>query len=391
MTARSPGEAELRSLAARHGTPLLVLDCAELERRYHSLATALPGVDLYYAVKALPDRDVIRTLNALGAGFDVASAGELGLLRTERVDPRRAIHTHPIKKPADIRAALRFGCTTFVVDNPAELEKFLPFRHRVGLLLRIRFRNPGAICDLSRKFGCSPAEAPTLLARARQLGIPIKGLSFHVGSQSDGAATHADAIRECAALIARERELGSPLSVLDIGGGFPADYADTETDIVEWCAPIADRLTALPANLEVIAEPGRYLVAPAVTGIFSVVGQAVRDDGRWYYLDDGLYGSFSGQLYDHSRYPLEVLADGPTSRATLAGPTCDSIDVIAEQIELPVLSIGDLIIGRTMGAYTAASASDFNALPRARRVAINDRRESFETAEFLSTESAESS
>lgn len=384
MTATSPGTARLRALAERHGTPLLVLDCAELEHRYASLSAALPGVGLYYAIKALPDRNAIRTLAACGAGFDVASAGELALLRSEGVEPRRSIHTHPIKKPADIKAALRFGCTTFVVDNPAELEKFLPFRHRVGLLLRIRFRNPGAICDLSRKFGCSPEEAPMLLARARQLGIAVKGLSFHVGSQSDGAATHVEAVRSCAALIARERALGSPLSVLDIGGGFPADYSGRETDIVDWCRPIVEALDGLPSNIEVIAEPGRYLVASAVTGVFSVVGQAVRDDGRWYYLDDGVYGSFSGQLFDHGRYPLEALADGPTSLATLAGPTCDSIDVIAEQVELPVLSIGDLVVGRMMGAYTAASATDFNALPRARLVTINDRFETAGSAEVVS-------
>ena len=146
-----------------------------------------------------------------------------------------------------------------------------------------------------------------------------------------------------------------------------------DTDIVGWCAPIRAALDTLPANVEVIAEPGRFLVAPAVTGVFSVVGQAVRDDGRWYYLDDGVYGSFSGQLFDHCRYPLEALADGPASPATLAGPTCDSIDVIAEQIPLPVLSIGDLVVGRMMGAYTAASATDFNALPRATLVAVNDR------------------
>ena len=372
MNHQHTNDSGLRELAERHGTPLLVLDCAELAQRYGALATALPGVDLYYAVKALPEPAVIRTLAGLGAGFDVASAGEIDTLRTSAVEPRRTIHTHPIKKPADIKAALRFGCTTFVVDNPVELEKFVPFRHRVGLILRVSFRNPDAVCDLSRKFGCSLDEAPLLLARARQLGIAVKGVSFHVGSQSRTATTHVAAVHACARLIEREKALGSPLSVLDIGGGFPIDYTGGDVAIDAWCAPLAAALAELPEGLSVIAEPGRYLVGPAVTGIFSVVGKAVRENGPWYYLDDGVYGAFSGQMFDHSRYPLQALADGPTGPATLAGPTCDSIDVIAERIDLPALAVGDLIVGKMMGAYTAASASDFNSLPRARVVAVND-------------------
>ena len=371
MTQQTLSDTTLRALAAEHGTPLLVLDAAELTRRYRALGTALPGVGLYYAIKALPHRDVIRTLASLGAGFDVASAGEIAELRAEQIEPRRTIHTHPIKKPADIKAALRYGCTTFVVDNPVELEKFAPFRHRVGLLLRIGYRSPSAVCDLSRKFGCAPAEAPLLLARARQLGIAVKGLSFHVGSQSADAATHVAAVRSCAELIANERAKGSPLSVLDIGGGFPVDYTGGDIDIAAWCAPLAQALAELPGQLTVIAEPGRYLVAPAVTGVFSVVGKAVREDGPWYYLDDGVYGSFSGQLFDHSRYPLRALSSGPTTTATLAGPTCDSIDVIAERIELPPLAVGELLVGSMMGAYTAASATDFNSLPTATVVTIN--------------------
>ncbi|MEM8985075.1 MAG: type III PLP-dependent enzyme, partial [Pseudomonadota bacterium] len=297
----------------------------------------------------------------------------IGVLRRESVDPRRCIHTHPIKKPADIKAALRFGCTTFVVDNLAEIDKFVPFRHRVALLLRLSFRSPDAVVDLSRKFGCSLDEVPLLLTRARQLGITIKGLSFHVGSQSSDAATHADAVRACAAIMADQRGRGTPLSVLDIGGGFPVDYSGgTPIDIGMWCAPLRKAMSALPPGVTVIAEPGRYVVASAVTGVFSVVGKALRGDELWYYLDDGVYGSFSGQLFDHARYPLRALGNAsPTERATVAGPTCDSVDVIAENIPLPALAVGDLVRGSMMGAYTAASATDFNALPRASIVAIN--------------------
>jgi ornithine decarboxylase len=160
--------------------------------------------------------------------------------------------------------------------------------------------------------------------------------------------------------------------VLDIGGGFPVDYVAPVMPIEEFCAPIRASLAAVPPGVRVIAEPGRYIAAPAGTCVASVMGRARRDGRWWYYLDDGLYGSYSGQLYDHARYPVDSLRqDGPRSPSVLAGPTCDSIDVVAEDLPLPELEAGDLIVGRMMGAYTWASATDFNFFPRARVVPVN--------------------
>ncbi len=372
MATLSVSDRRLTDLAGKHGTPLLVLDCAELRDRYNALSAALPGVSLYYALKAFSHPSVIKTLNALGAGFDIATTGEVRQLKAQHINPRNTIHTHPIKKIKEIKSALRFGCTTFVVDNLTELEKFVAFKNRVGLLLRISYRNPNAVVDLSRKFGCTLEEAPALLARARALGIPVKGLSFHVGSQCDTAEIQAAAMAACVALIVDQREAGSPLSILDIGGGFPANYSGEMADIGQWCAPLRAQLDQLPAGIDVIAEPGRYLVAAAVQGVFSVVGVAQRGDKPWYYLDDGVYGSFSGVIYDHARYPLHTIKQGPTTASTLVGPTCDSIDVIEESIELPALDVGDLIIGKMMGAYTAASATEFNSIAKAVIVSVND-------------------
>ena len=176
-----------RQLIARHGAPLLLLDCDQLVAQYHQLEQALPGVELYYAIKSLPHPAAIRTLIGLGAGFDIASTGEIELLREQRTLPRSTIHTHPIKRDTDIRDALRFGCTTFVVDNIYELEKFVAYRHRIGLLLRVSFPNPDAPVDLSRKFGCRPDEVEILIQKAVQMGLHIKGLSFHAGSQCPDA------------------------------------------------------------------------------------------------------------------------------------------------------------------------------------------------------------
>lgn len=363
-------ESRTRAYVEQHGSPLLLLDCDKLARQYRHLAAALPGVGLFYAVKAFPHPAIINTLNQLGAGFDIASTGEINLLRKQHVNPRQTIHTHPIKKDRDIRDALRFGCSTFVVDNPDEIRKFRKYASRVGLLLRVSFRSPDCAVDLSKKFGCQPEEVPGLLHEARQLGVHVKGLSFHVGSQSLTPSAHVAAIRACTQLIA---DYEVPIRILDIGGGFPVDYEHAQDiDIQAFCAPIREALKALPPNVEVIAEPGRHLIAPAAASITTVVGKALRGDQPWYYLDDGVYGMFSGRIYDHARYPLQVFRQGPTRPSTLVGPTCDSIDVIEESIDLPALEIGDLVVGRMMGAYTAATASTFNSLPIPRILVLNE-------------------
>jgi ornithine decarboxylase len=172
----------------------------------------------------------------------------------------------------------------------------------------------------------------------------------------------------------RARERGHELSLLDIGGGFPTDYlqGSPPMPIEEFCAPIRGALRTLEDGIRIIAEPGRYLSAPCAVAVASVMGRAQRDGRWWYYLDDGLYGSYSGQMYDHATYPIEAFADdGPTYPSVLAGPTCDSIDVIREHIDLPQLEQGDLVVGRVMGAYTWASASEFNFFPRATVLALD--------------------
>ncbi len=363
-------ETKMRVMVEQYGSPLLLLDCAKLADQYQQLKAALPNVGLFYAVKAFPHAAIVNTLNQLGAGFDIASTGEINLLRKQKVNPRNTIHTHPIKKDKDIRDALRFGCSTFVVDNLVEIAKFRQYAHRVGLLLRVAFRSPDCAVDLSKKFGCSPEEVPAMLKEAKALGLHVKGLSFHVGSQSTSPSTHVAAIEACTKLIS---EYEVPIRILDIGGGFPVDYDNGgDIDIAAFCAPIREALKKLPEHVEVIAEPGRYLIAPAAAAVTTVVGKALRGDQPWYYLDDGVYGMFSGRIYDHARYPLHVFRSGKTMPSAVVGPTCDSIDVIEEALELPELAVGDLLIGRMMGAYTAATASTFNSLPVPRIVVLNE-------------------
>lgn len=363
--------AHWQALVKDHGSPLLVFDRRVITQQYEKLQAALPGVSLYYAIKALPHSDVLQTLDALDAGFDVASSGELELLLSLKVSGRRTIHTHPIKRDKDIRDALRFGSTTFVVDNLDELKKLVPYRSRIGVMLRVSFRSENAVVDLSKKFGCMENDVPALVREAEQLGLHVKGLSFHVGSQCQTPDKHVEAIQRCHALMQQVNEKAkAPLATLDIGGGFPADYELAGLDIEAFCAPIRGALNELPNDWHLLAEPGRYLVAPAVTSITTVIGKAIRNGTPWYYLDDGVYGSYSGQIYDHTIYPLQVLKQGELTESVLAGPTCDSIDVIDEGIALPDLEIGDLIIGHQMGAYTAATKTRFNLLPDATFITV---------------------
>ncbi len=355
------------------GSPLLIVDCARVRTQLRKLRRALPGVALHYALKPLPHPAVVRTIIAEQGLLDLATTGEVQLVERLGVEPGRCIHTHPIKRVEDIVNAVHFGVRTFVADNPDEVRKFKRLRGQAELLLRVSFRSPGAVCDLSRKFGCDPEDVLALARLAAELGVSVRGLSFHVGSQAADSGKHVEAIEACARLIAAaRRERLGPLDTLDIGGGFPIDYTQPAAEIGRFCAPIRAALARLPRRLRIIAEPGRYIVGPAAIGVASVMGRAQREGHWWYYLDDGLYGSYSGQLYDHARYPVEALrSGGERFPAVLAGPTCDSIDVIAENLMLPKLEPGDLIIGRAMGAYTWASASEFNFFPKATVVSVN--------------------
>jgi ornithine decarboxylase len=364
----------IEHLVSRYGSPLFVIDAARVRAQYQRLSAALPGVDLFYAIKCLPHPSVVAALRDCGGYFDLATNGEVELVRRLGVAAERCIHTHPIKRDSDIRTALSYGVKHFVVDNPDELRKFAKHKNRAELLIRVAFHSADAVCNLSRKFGCHPEAVPGLLALASELRIPVAGLSFHAGSQAGTPRMHVEAIEVCRELMSAAAEGGHELSVLDIGGGFPADYltGSESLPIEEFCAPIRRALDSIDPTVRIIGEPGRYIAAPSAISVSSVMGRAERGGRWWYYLDDGLYGSYSGQVFDHATYPIEPLtAGGPVFPSVLAGPTCDSIDVIRDKIDLPQLEQGDLIVGRVMGAYTWASATEFNFFPKTTVLALD--------------------
>jgi ornithine decarboxylase len=366
--------ASLEELVEKHETPFMVLDLSEIDYQYKSLQAALPGVKIFYALKSLSHPELLKRLKSLGSYFDLATIGEIDLVESLGIKGSQCLHSHPIKKDKEIKRALEFGCNRMVVDNIEEMKKFIPYADQVELIIRVGFRSKQAVVDLSRKFGCALEELPILVNLAKDHGIDVVGLSFHVGSQSLSSMTQANAIRS--SIAAMKLMNGVNWKFLDIGGSFPISYQEEVLSISDFCAPVMEALSELPEDIEVFAEPGRFISAPSMIEVVSIVGKAKRGAKIWYYLDDGVYGGFSGQMYDHAIYPLAPLKPfdptGEFHSSVLAGPTCDSIDVVAEDIELPEMFIGDVLISKKMGAYTIVSATEFNYYPKPKIVVVED-------------------
>jgi ornithine decarboxylase len=360
----------LAALADRHGTPLLVLQPQLVARRYQELAARLPDFRLHYAVKAAPHPIVLSTIAVCGGGFDVATSSEIALLQELGLPMDRCIHTNPIKKPVDIDVAYAAGIRTFVVENRCEVQKFAGRPADIELLVRLAFRNPAAKSDLSSKFGVKPTDAELLVKHVIAAGVEFAGFSFHVGSQSASPQPYGTALRGTLEVIAQTAEsLGVQTRVIDIGGGFPVTYREPMPTI-EGIGDVVDAaLGPERDDFTLIAEPGRYLVADCMTLLTSVVGTAERDGRVWHYLDDGVYGSYSNVMTEDVHPPILALREltdggaGDCEPATLAGPTCDSADVIARDYPMPPLEVGDLLVSPMMGAYTAVTSSRFNGIP----------------------------
>jgi len=357
-------EAQLpyKRILEQHNTDrLLVLSKQAVLHQLKQLRFLLPDVQPYFAIKSCPHPALLDILHADGCNFDVATSGEIKMLQDLGVNSDRTIHTHPIKTLPEIRASLDYGCNIFVVDNMTEIKKFMcdEFKGRFKFLLRLSFTNPDAAIDLSRKFGCKPVEAAGILKFCKDNDMEVVGLSFHVGSQSKNNKKYLEAIATCKDILAAHPYL----SILDIGGGYPITYTGEPIDNYLFFDPIRAALWNLPAGIRVISEPGRFISGPTITCISTVVGVSEREGVMWYYLNDGVYGSYSGLIYDHIQYRMNVFNDSTELfQSVLTGPTCDSIDMIAVDVMLPKMEVGDIIVGHHMGAYTMATSSNFNCI-----------------------------
>jgi ornithine decarboxylase len=374
-------ESEIKHLIADHGTPLFVVDHAEIRRSYAEFKRHLPRVQAYYAVKANPDPAIVRTLYEAGASFDVASMPEFQIVHQYIKDlpPQKRqdfiwdkiIYANPIKANETLRELDPYK-PLVTYDNFAEVEKIRRYAPHAGLALRLSVPNTGAVVELSSKFGAASGEAVALIEAAHDAGLVVEGISFHVGSQTTNFENYVQAINLAAGVFHEAAQRGFKLKLLDIGGGFPAPY-NSQVQSFETLArrinPELDRL--FPADIEILAEPGRFMVATAGTSIAKVIGKTRRDRKLCYYIDDGVYHTFSGVIFDHCQYHIEALKKGPMEICSVFGPTCDALDTISLAEILPELELGDYVYSRNIGAYSHASSTWFNGFPPAKVVHVN--------------------
>ncbi|KAH6572252.1 hypothetical protein BASA50_006235 [Batrachochytrium salamandrivorans] len=389
--------------------PFFVADLGDIERQHAQWKKLLPRVEPFYAIKCNPNERVLQTLAALNTGFDCASKGEIDMVLKQGVDASRIIYANPCKQASHIRHAGERGVKTMTFDNADELYKVKQVMPDAKMVLRILTDDSRSVCRFGIKFGASLATVPSLLRTARELDIAVIGISFHVGSGCYDASAFSEAV-----LLARKafdigKALGFDFTLLDIGGGFPGRSTEglQFADVARLLGPTID--DNFPAEIRVIAEPGRYFVSSAFTLAVNIIARRVvfRDntdtssdelsvssqvsldsDGNatnanlhpsyMYYINDGMYGSFNCLTFDHAvvkavplvrqgEYLYDTVDAGsslPQFACSIWGPTCDSIDCIGRDCLLPAMKVGEWLSFASMGAYTMAAASAFNGFKK---------------------------
>ncbi|MCA0919156.1 type III PLP-dependent enzyme [Pseudooceanicola nanhaiensis] len=352
--------------------PTLVLDVDRVADQYHALKAGLGRARIHYAVKANPTREIVERLVEVGSGFDAASRAEIELCLSLGARPDHISFGNTVKKPRDIEFAFHAGVTLFAADAEEELEKIAAHAPGTSVYIRLIVDASEADWPLSRKFGCAREKAIALMDMARDLGLKPVGLSFHVGSQTKRATMWTTTLDQVAAVWHAARDAGHDLTLLNIGGGFPAYYGEEIEGPTPYAAKVMSLITERFGDVpDVMAEPGRGLVAEAgmiAAEVLLVSRKSDNDLHRWVYLDIGKFSGLAETMEEAIRYQFATDRDGdPMGACILAGPSCDSADVLYEKrpVELPLtLKAGDRFLIRNCGAYTSSYASvGFNGFP----------------------------
>lgn len=374
---------ETEALAQEYGTPLLVLSLEQIEKNYRLLRTHLPRVKVFYAIKANPHRRILELMRDLGSNFDVASDGEIMELSSLGVDGSRMIYANPMKTVNGLRACRNAGVGKMTFDSAGEIDKMARECPGATVLLRIRIDNSSAHVDLNKKFGAARGQALELLLKARDAGLDAAGIAFHVGSQTTSADPYLYALDIAREIFEEAAAAGMQLRIMDIGGGFPIPEPKVRFNLQEMLNQINARLDEDFPGVEIWAEPGRFICGTAVNLITSVIGVTERGGQPWYFLDEGLYGTFSGVLFDQWDFKLISFKEGEQVAATFAGPSCDSLDIMFRGKMTVRQKEGDLILVPICGAYTSASATTFNGFSKANFVVWEDVKETLMAPQLL--------
>lgn len=367
----------VEKLAELYTTPFLVLSLGQVEYNYKILQQHLPGVKVFYAMKSNPEPSLIKKLAALGSSFDVASDGEIYALSEMGIAPERMVYANPVKTTRGLAAARQVGVRQFTFDSASEIDKIAGVIPGATVLLRIRIDNDASLVDLNKKFGADAGEALGLLCRARERGLDAAGLCFHVGSQNTSAEAYLYALSVSRRIFDAAAHEGIRLRILDIGGGFPIPTGDLNVNVKALAERIQKQLAIFFPDTEIWTEPGRFISGTTMNLVTRVIGTQVRNGKQWYFLDEGLYGTFSGILFDHWEYEMETAKTkkSPEIEATFAGPSCDSLDIVSRDRKTVPLNVDDLILVPNCGAYSSASATTFNGFAKAEIVVWEEVKE----------------
>ena len=342
--------------------PVLVVSRERLRRNVQRFMAALPRVRPHFAVKANPGTEILSIFREQGTCFEVASIAEIDAMLKLGASMEAVFYSNPIKSPVSIKYAAANGIAWYCVDTPEEVEKIAAIKPDAKLYLRIKVSNEGSSWPLADKFGASPKGVDAVIEICKKLDMQLSGVTFHVGSQCTNINNWVKGIRAAKAIFTQLRAQGFSPELLNLGGGYPLQFTGQEPSIEDIAAVINPELDLLPDSIQVMAEPGRYLVGSAGCLISQVVGTATRDSARWVYLDTGFYG---GLMELSQNFPATLVSQrtGEAGAWTMAGPTCDSIDVLGKH-RLPVnTKAEDIIFMPNLGAYCTTCACDFNGFP----------------------------
>ncbi|MCX6122958.1 MAG: type III PLP-dependent enzyme [Ignavibacteriales bacterium] len=372
----------LLKLVEQHGTPLFILDHDKIRENYRTFKKHLPRVQCYYAVKANSTQQIIETLFKEGSSFDVASYNEFMqvyqyIKHFDKKDKKhfvwdKIIFSNTIKDKITLSKIKQYKpLVTF--DNSDELKKLKDHCETAGLVVRLKVPDTGSQVEMSSKFGAEPADAQKLIQQAFDMGLKVEGISFHVGSQCTNFDNFTAALAITSEIFNDARRKGFNLNLVDIGGGFPVPYDPQVPEFKVLAGLLNSEFKRLfPDDIEILAEPGRFMVATAATLVSEIIGKARRDGKVFYHINDGVYHTFSGVVYDHWIPNFSAWKEGEKEICAVVGPTCDSFDKITLSAELPAsLEVGDYLLTDNIGAYSTASSTKFNGFNGSKIIHMN--------------------